>query len=82
MPFDTGVINHHTYDSSLSPWKLDEEIKALSEHLSESGKRAGSRNGLWRYFGLTQRAEPAEIENPLEEKIDLVLQGRGDQVEP
>ncbi len=74
VPFDTGVINHHTYDSSLSPWKLDEEIQALSEHLGETGKRAGGRNGLWRYFGLTQRAEPAEIENPLEEKIDLVLQ--------
>ncbi len=74
VPFDTGVINHHTYDSSLSPWKLDEEIQALSEHLSETGKRAGGRNGLWRYFGLTQRAEPAEIENPLEEKVDLVLQ--------
>lgn len=74
VPFDTGVINHHTYDSSLAPWKLDEEIQAVSEHLRETGERAEDRNGLWRYFGLTQRGEPAEIENPLEEKVDLVLQ--------
>lgn len=74
VPFDTGVINHHTYDSSLSPWTLDEEIQALSEHLSETAKRAEGRNSLWRYFGLTQRAEPAEIENPVEGKIDLILQ--------
>jgi hypothetical protein len=74
VPFDASVINHHTYDSSLSPWKLEKEIQTLSEHLSETSQRAGGRNGLWRYFGLTQRAEPAEIENPLEEKIDLVLE--------
>jgi hypothetical protein len=74
VPFDTGVINHHTYDSSLAPRKLDEEIQNLSEHLSETAKRAEGRNGLWRYFGLTKRAEPAEIENPLEGKIDLILQ--------
>jgi hypothetical protein len=73
VPFDTGVINHHTYDSSLSPWKLEEEVQALSEHLTETGRRAEDRNSLWRYFGLTKRAEPAELKNPLEEKIDLVL---------
>jgi hypothetical protein len=74
VPFDTGVINYHTYDSSLSPWQLADEVQALSEHLNETRSRAAGRNGLWRYFGLTQRAEPANIENPLEEKIDLVLQ--------
>jgi len=73
VPFDTGVINYHTYDSSLSPWKLDDEIQALSAHLQETARRAEGRNALWRYFGLTQRAEPAKLENPLEEKIDLVL---------
>jgi hypothetical protein len=74
VPFDTGVINHHVYDSSLAPWKLKDEVQALSEHLKETKGRSEGRNALWRYFGLTQRAEPAHIENPLEEKVDLILQ--------
>ena len=26
IPFDTGIINHHTYSSSLSAWTLDKDM--------------------------------------------------------
>jgi hypothetical protein len=73
IPFDTGSINSHTYDASLQPWKLPSEVEALTLHIQNSVAKSGDRNALWRYFGLTQRATPAEIRNPLEAKLDLLI---------
>jgi hypothetical protein len=72
-PFDTTMINYHSYDSRLAPWSLQAEIQALQDHITATAQRASGRNSLWQYFGLTQRAQPAEIENPVEGKLDLVL---------
>lgn len=72
-PFDTSMINHHTYNSGLAPWTLAADIERLAQHLTDAGARAAGRNSLWRYFGLTQRAAPAVIQNPVEEKVDLLI---------
>jgi hypothetical protein len=40
---------------------------------SETVQKSDGRNSLWRYFGLTQRAAPAEISNPTEAKLDLLI---------
>src|SRR3954469_15870026 len=42
-PFDTTMINYHSYDSSLAPWMLQEEIKALAQHLADTVNRADGR---------------------------------------
>jgi hypothetical protein len=73
IPFDTRLINVHTYDPSLAPWLLDREIDALAEHLTVSAERSKGRNTLWRYFGLTTRAAFKEGESSLEEKVDLLM---------
>ena len=74
IPFDTGSINTYTYEASLQPWILDNQLASLARHITEAEQRSEGRNSLWRYFGLTQRATPATIANPTEAKLDLVVQ--------
>jgi hypothetical protein len=80
VPFDTTLINYHTYDHSLTPWTMNNEIQALSDHLLKSLNRSEGRNSLWRYFGLTTRASISQQESTVDEKLDLIihqLQGQG-----
>jgi hypothetical protein len=72
LPFDTGIINHHVYDHSLSPWTLGNEIESLSQHLTATINNSGNRNPLWKYFGLTARARPSEPGSSVEGRIDLL----------
>jgi len=55
VPFDTGIINNHTYLSALAPWHLEVEIRALSEHIKKSAERGNGNNAMWQYFSLTSR---------------------------
>lgn len=74
IPFDLGAINTLTYDSALNPWTLTGEIPRMIEHIISSTQSSHDGNAMWRYFGLTKRASPAElVDNPLEAKIDLIL---------
>lgn len=72
-PFDTAGINYHTYDSSLAPWTLDAEVTSVTKHLEETAAGADGRNSLWRVFGLTQRGAPAEVTDPVNAKLDLLV---------
>jgi len=72
IPFDLGTINVLTYDESLAPWKLGEEIRRLAEHVSSVTADGGSGNAMWTYFGLTKRGGPAEA-GDLGSKVDLML---------
>jgi hypothetical protein len=74
IPFDLGSINVHTYDESLKTWTLEKEIEGLAEHVSHTDPTSG--NAMWKYFGLTQRAGPAEA-GGIEAKIDLILEKVG-----
>lgn len=76
IPFDTGVLNFHTYHSGLQPWRLAQEVEALAEHIRQSAERASGRNALWRYFGLTQRgteAINAAPTDPQASQLELIL---------
>lgn len=74
IPFDINAINVLTYDSSLTPWVLTKEIDRLVIHLNEAAQGTGRGNAMWRYFGLTKRAEPSEgSSNPIEAKLDILL---------
>jgi len=75
LPFDTGGIHTHKYDSKLTPWQLDDELDKMRQHILDSAESCGDTNPLWRQFGLTIRAkEPQTNESPLEAKLDLLLQ--------
>jgi hypothetical protein len=73
VPFDTTLINHHIYDAALTPWTLTNEIQRLSEHLLKTINNSGARNTLWKYFGLSTRAElPAP--SSVEDKLNFIIQ--------
>jgi len=56
IPFDTGIINHHTYKCSLDQWDSKSEIESLKTHLEDCMEN-GSDNALWGYFSMSQQAE-------------------------
>lgn len=72
VPFDTNIINNHTYLHSLDPWLLDTEIKKLAEHLAHCCSSAETVNSLWKYFSLSARAAPLEEQISGEDKIDYL----------
>jgi hypothetical protein len=74
IPFDAGILNAHTYDPSLAPWVLDDQIAGMAAHLSESASRSDGQNTMWRYFGLTTRGSMEPLDNStLDEKMDFLL---------
>ena len=72
VPFDTNLINNHTYSHKLDPWALDTEIENLTEHLKNcfDGTQAG--NSLWQYFSLSARAETLHEPSSRDQKIDFL----------
>jgi len=75
VPFDLTAINVFTYDGSLKLWVVKEEVSRLAAHIGASVKGThGAGNAMWRYFGITKPASPAEIaSNPLEAKVDFLV---------
>ena len=74
IPFDLNAINTFTYDSSLNPWVLVNELPRLVDHIKIVAGSDNKGNAMWRYFGLTKRAAPSEAgTNPIEAKLDLLL---------
>ena len=69
-PFDIAPQYYATYVSN-PVWNLDEEVKKLTEHISDSLARGEDSNSLWKYFGLTARGAPTKP-GSLEEKIDFL----------
>ena len=58
IPFDTSIINHHTYLSALNAWELEKDVIDLSEHLKNSIEKSSGSSSLWKYFSLSVQAEP------------------------
>ena len=89
VPFDTSIVNFHTYLSELTPWTLNSEIERLSAHMKKSIERSEGKNTLWKYFGISTIATPptedeskgAVLElmtrrlDGLNRKLDMALDG-------
>jgi hypothetical protein len=73
IPFDTGSINTHTYDVGLRAWLIESEIEKLAQHITVTSAKSDGQNPLWRFFGITQVAQPAQIDDPNGAKLDLIL---------
>jgi len=72
IPFDTTIINNHTYLNALNPWTLENEIENLANHIEESLKRSNDTNSLWKYFSLSSTAHPIESEKGIDGRIDYL----------
>ena len=57
IPFDTKIINYHTYKSDIRPWIVGTEIEKLFSHIQSSVERAPDYNTLWKVFGLTTKGK-------------------------
>lgn len=69
VPFDLGVINHHTYSSALNVWDLDKEKEALASHFRETQKN--DTNTLWKYFSISGTAAPVSVSKA--DKTDFII---------
>lgn len=79
LPFDTSGINTHIYSPALHVWDLPGETEKLTRHPEESALSCKGKNPLWQQFGLTKRAQEAEVsESPTEAAMDLRLSHMGD----
>lgn len=74
IPFDTTIINHHTYASAMQPWVLNSQVPALTEHIKASLAKSAGKNALWKYFGLVIPAQPAEANSDVETRLGFLSQ--------
>jgi len=73
VPFDTSIINYHTYCPDLSSWITKYEIEKLSNHIKESFSKSNNCNSLWKYFSFKSTATPPEKLNGDTEKIEYLM---------
>jgi len=74
IPFDTGIINYFSYDSSLVNWLHNEQVEKLTKHIQESFEMSKQQNTLWKYFGI---AQPGEFKSPptsQEDKLSFIME--------
>lgn len=70
IPFDTQIINYHTYKSDIRPWIVESEIEKLCIHIQSTIERAPDYNTLWKVFGFTTKGKSStDIETSQEIKI-------------
>lgn len=73
IPFDTGLVNCHTYDPSLSMVTGKEQIESLAEHIKKV-LDAEDLNPLWERFSLAARAEFTKAQPGQDPRMELVLE--------
>ncbi|HKU72631.1 MAG TPA: hypothetical protein VJR02_01810 [Pyrinomonadaceae bacterium] len=73
IPFDTGIINYHRYNSSLQGWVIKSEINKLSEHINKTLESEPDKNNLWKYFGISQTGILNTGQATTEDKFSLVM---------
>jgi len=72
IPFDTGIINCHTYNSAPL-WNKDDEIKRLSNHITETFKKSPDYNAIWKYFGIKQTGAFNPENATTEDKLNFII---------
>lgn len=54
VPFDTGIINYHTYSSSVSVWEIDEQVNNIKDHIIKTRDELDGKNGMWEAFNASR----------------------------
>lgn len=73
LPFDTGILNHKEYKSSLDAWDRDSQVKLISDHIKASYARSEGKNTLWRHLGIKSEARAYERQPGDEGKYGEIL---------
>jgi len=73
IPFDTAMINHHTYQSNLRPWNMYKEITELSKHIATCAVRSKGQNSLWKNFGFKSVARTPDRDGTDEDKLEYLI---------
>ena len=81
VPFDAKIINHHTYNSTLAAWKLEDQIKKMNDHIQASMISNSKNNPLWSCFGMSVKAEHLD-EEIKKEIVDRVMAEVKSQMTP
>jgi DNA-binding XRE family transcriptional regulator len=74
IPFDTGIVNYHRYDSSLQGWLVKSEVGRLSEHINKTLASEPERNSLWKFFGITHSGFLSTEQPTPDDKLSLLIQ--------
>ncbi len=74
IPFDTSILNFHTYDNEVVPWTLEDQKKELIKHVQDAYKKSKGKNALWKYFGVAQTGTFKPEDAEMGEKFDLIMQ--------
>lgn len=72
VPFDTAILNHYEYKSTLETWEIEEEINQLSIHITNTVELSKDENSLWKFFGFKSQAIPFEGGADVESKLDFL----------
>jgi len=73
IPFDTSIINRHTYPSKLLPWNINEAQTNLIKHLKSSIANAGDDNSLWKYFGTVVSGDVNSLKTSQDDKLAIII---------
>lgn len=71
IPFDTSIVNYHSY-KSIPTWDVENEIENLKKHLLASIDSSSGQNTMWGKFGISL-AVGQPPSSPLESKVDLLF---------
>ncbi|HYV14322.1 MAG TPA: helix-turn-helix transcriptional regulator [Pyrinomonadaceae bacterium] len=73
IPFDTGIVNYHRYNSSLQGWLIKSEVKRLSDHINKTLASEPERNSLWKYFGIAHSGFLSTEQATPDDKLSLLI---------
>lgn len=72
IPFDTAIVNCHSYDAHMEAWRLTTEIDCLAKHIIASGNNK-EQNELWKYFGVATNAAMLTAQVTEDDKMSAIL---------
>lgn len=68
LPFDSGTLNTHRYDSRPI-YELNTEIRKMAEFIKTTIDKSEGRNALWRFFGSASATLPTAELNPADATV-------------
>jgi hypothetical protein len=74
IPFDTSIINFHSYKGVPKWGDTNDEINRLSDQIQDTYNKSKGYNALWKYFGVNQTGSfsPGNITDS--DKLDFIIQ--------